>query len=92
MNPSKKIIWIIICVSFGLLISKINNPKKKAAIVTGHPQATKIGKYILKKVNAIDASIATQLALAVCFPRAGNIGGGGFMVYRKRWRIFFIRL
>ena len=85
MNPSKKIIWIIICVSFGLLISKINNPKKKAAIVTGHPQATKIGKYILEKGgNAIDASIATQLALAVCFPRAGNIGGGGFMVYRKK--------
>ena len=85
MNPSKKIIWIIICVSFGLLISKINKPKKKAAIVTGHPQATKIGKYILEKGgNAIDASIATQLALAVCFPRAGNIGGGGFMVYRKK--------
>ena len=85
MNPSKKIIWIIICISFGLLISKINKPKNKAAIVTGHPQATKIGKYILEKGgNAIDASIATQLALAVCFPRAGNIGGGGFMVYRKK--------
>ena len=85
MNPSKKIIWIIICVSFGLFISKINKPKKKAAIVTGHPQATKIGKYILDKGgNAIDASIATQLALAVCFPRAGNIGGGGFMVYRTK--------
>ena len=85
MNPSKKIIWIIICVSFGLLISRVNKPKKKAAIVTGHPQATKIGKYILEKGgNAIDASIATQLALAVCFPRAGNIGGGGFMVYRTK--------
>ena len=71
--------------SFGLLISRVNKPKKKAAIVTGHPQATKIGKYILEKGgNAIDASIATQLALAVCFPRAGNIGGGGFMVYRKK--------
>ena len=71
--------------SFGLLISRVNKPKKKAAIVTGHPQATKIGKYILEKGgNAIDASIATQLALAVCFPRAGNIGGGGFMVYRTK--------
>ena len=53
------------------------------AIVTGHPEATKIGAEILKKGgNAIDASLAIQLALAVCLPRAGNIGGGGFMIYR----------
>ena len=57
--------------------------KKYASIVTGHPEATKIGEYILSiGGNAIDASISTQLALAVCFPRAGNIGGGGFMIYR----------
>ena len=55
------------------------------AIVTGHPEATKIGAEILRKGgNAIDASLATQLALAVCFPRAGNIGGGGFMIYREK--------
>ena len=90
MIPSKKIIWVVICVSFGLLISRINKPKKEAAIVTGHPQATKIGKYILEKGgNAIDASIATQLALAVCFPRAGNIGGGGFMIYRTKDSEYF---
>ena len=62
-----------------------SNQYKSAAIVTGHPEATKIGEFILNQGgNAIDASIATQLALAVCLPRAGNIGGGGFMIYRTK--------
>ena len=86
MSLSKKIAFVIICVSIGFGISKIWSKSKKhqvASIVTGHPEATKIGELILNQGgNAIDASIATQLALAVCLPRAGNIGGGGFMVYR----------
>ena len=54
------------------------------AVTTGHPEATKIGVEILKQGgNAIDASIGVQLALAVCLPNAGNIGGGGFMIYRN---------
>jgi len=64
--------------------SNSNLHHNNCAIVTGHPEATKIGAEILKKGgNAIDASLATQLALAVCFPRAGNLGGGGFMIYRN---------
>lgn len=56
-----------------------------AAVVTAHPEASKIGVDILKKGgNAIDASIAVQFALSVCYPVAGNIGGGGFMVYRDK--------
>jgi len=57
---------------------------EKAMVVSARVEASKIGSDILQKGgNAFDAMIATELALAVSYPFAGNIGGGGFMVYRK---------
>jgi gamma-glutamyltranspeptidase/glutathione hydrolase len=57
---------------------------EKAMVVSAREEASKIGADIMQKGgNAFDAMVATQLALAVAYPVAGNIGGGGFMVYRK---------
>ena len=54
-----------------------------AMVVSAKEEASKIGIQILKKGgNAFDAMVATELALAVSFPVAGNIAGGGFMIYR----------
>lgn len=54
-----------------------------AMVVSARVEASTIGNTILQNGgNAFDAMIATQLALAVAYPYAGNIGGGGFMVYR----------
>jgi gamma-glutamyltranspeptidase/glutathione hydrolase len=55
-----------------------------AMVVSARIEASKIGVKIMKQGgNAFDAMIATELALAVSYPQAGNIGGGGFMVFRK---------
>ncbi len=88
----KKII-LLLAISIILLNCKPNTKKalknvgttsEKAMVVSAREEASKIGLDILKKGgNAFDAMVATELALAVAYPYAGNIGGGGFMVYRK---------
>lgn len=59
--------------------------QEHAMIVSARQEASQIGIEIMRKGgNAFDAMVATDMALAVCFPFAGNIGGGGFMVYRLK--------
>ncbi|MEJ7622952.1 MAG: gamma-glutamyltransferase [Pyrinomonadaceae bacterium] len=58
---------------------------RSAMVASQHELATRIGVDVMKRGgNAVDAAIAVGLALAVVYPEAGNIGGGGFMLIRKK--------
>jgi gamma-glutamyltranspeptidase/glutathione hydrolase len=85
----KKIIFLL---AFAVLGCKSNETTveptglvtSKAMVVSAREEASQIGVEIMKKGgNAFDAMVATELALAVSHPQAGNIGGGGFMVFIK---------
>jgi gamma-glutamyltranspeptidase / glutathione hydrolase len=85
----KKILFLL---AFAILGCKSNEKTveptglvtAKAMVVSAREEASQIGVEIMKKGgNAFDAMVATELALAVSHPQAGNIGGGGFMVFRK---------
>ena len=70
--------------SFNFILISCGTEKPiRGAVVSAREEASKIGVAIMAKGgNAFDAMIATDLALTVCYPNAGNIAGGGFLVYR----------
>ena len=91
---------LLLCLCVLLCFWQCDSPKKeisqsttpvlglisqKAMVVSAREEASRIGSEIMQQGgNAFDAMVATEMALAVCYPNAGNLGGGGFMVYRTR--------
>ena len=79
----KKLILFNFLVLFFIGCKNLEKNPIQGAVVSARQEASKIGVDILKKGgNAFDAMVATSFALTVVFPNAGNITGGGFMVYR----------
>jgi gamma-glutamyltranspeptidase/glutathione hydrolase len=79
----KKLFFLLVLISTVTYSQTNGLISDKAMVVSAREEASQIGVEILKKGgNAFDAMAATELALAVSYPYAGNISGGGFMVYR----------
>jgi gamma-glutamyltranspeptidase/glutathione hydrolase len=94
-NPMKRLSYLLLfLIAFSCTTKKGDKTKnhdtkqaveaKNGMVATAHPLASEVGAKILKQGgNAFDAAVGVQFALAVVYPRAGNIAGGGFAVYRK---------
>ena len=80
---SYQLILLMFMVCF-VPLSCMRDEYRNGMVVCAYPDAAKVGLDVLKKGgNAVDAAVAVQFALTVTVPEAGNIGGGGFMVYRS---------
>lgn len=91
-------LFFLLLINFSIAqVTQYNTVKEvhtqnKGVVVSAHPIASEVGAKILREGgNAFDAVTATQLALAVVYPQAGNLGGGGFLVaHTKEGKSFTI--
>jgi gamma-glutamyltranspeptidase/glutathione hydrolase len=84
MNSIKSFFTLVLAILFTIVASSLNAQtySKNGMVVSSNNSSSEVGAAILKKGgNAIDAAIATAFSLAVTHPSAGNIGGGGFIVF-----------
>ena len=77
------IFYTLLFVVFSCNNNNVGTISKNGMVSSAHPLASKVGVDILKSGgNAFDAAVAVHFALSVVYPNAGNIGGGGFAIYR----------
>ncbi|MDV7139363.1 gamma-glutamyltransferase [Maribacter sp. TH_r10] len=82
MNSYIRTLPYLLLFLFSINLISAQTYAKNGMVVSSNMESSKVGRAILQKGgNAIDAAVATAFSLAVTLPSAGNIGGGGFIVY-----------
>jgi gamma-glutamyltranspeptidase / glutathione hydrolase len=86
MQPKQQLRRLASLILLVSIVSLARQPERsrRAMVVSQEAHATDVGLQVLRSGgNAVDAAVAIGFALAVTYPTAGNIGGGGFLLLRK---------